>query len=222
MTKVFISIQNQLNCHLLICKMVCFEYYLLLSWLPLKIKFVWFFFLFKVLIFNIFVCKCLYIYIDRYHDIYDKRDLRRSNHLLKAGSVLGSDEAAWALSNRALKSSKSGACTAPLSSLFHSLAALMKGRNTLPLPAVWPPSVSTHAYFLSSFCHTAQRRPGSIFLHSLALQYKQAKYKFMFHHKHTPLKKKNILSRLNKSQHLSVSSQGIWSDQFGHLSLNLF
>lgn len=128
-----------------------------------------------------------YIWSKEIHMIYM---IRRSNHLLKAGSVLGSDEAAWALSIRALKSSKAGAFTAPSSSLFHSLAVLMKGRNTLPLPAVWPPSVSTHAYFLSSFCHIAQRRPGFIFLHSLALQYKQTKYKFMSHHTHTHHSKK--------------------------------
>lgn len=61
--------------------------------------------------------------------IYDHSDLRRSNHLLNAGSALGSDTVSWAVSSRAFKTSEDGAYATPFGSLLRCMPALMEGEN---------------------------------------------------------------------------------------------
>lgn len=99
---------------------------------------------------------CVYIFFY----LYDPRDLRRSNHLLKAGLALESDTDARALCSRPFKTSK-GWSLCPFGQPALLLACPHGGRkgflylqSELPLFQIMP--------VLSCSCRAPQWHPGSI------------------------------------------------------------
>lgn len=133
-----------------------------------------------------------------YFYIYDHRDFRRSNHLLKAGLALESDTDARALFSRALKTSKFNHRMEPMQPFWAACSAACqpswRGRSFLYLQS------ELLCFKLCLFCHAPTV---ALWLHPLSnpltVGYRQAL---------VCSPQSYFFSRLIKSQSLSCFSQG--------------